>query len=425
MTSQPHPDSYYAATRNHAPDYPALQGDIETDVCVVGGGFTGIATALTLAERGYSVVVLEQNRIGWGASGRNGGQVIGGFSGEALMAQRLGPGAADLIWDIGWRGNAIIAERVQKYAIDCDFKYGYMDVALKPRHLRAFEVYHEQLQRRGFGADVRMVAKHEMRSVLGSDAYIGGLINRRSGHLHPLNLCLGEAAAAARLGVKLFEGCEVLAIEHGPRPAARTAGGRVRASAVVLAGNAYQRLETRRLSGQVFPAGSFIIATEPLSEEQAQEINPLDMAFCDPNHVLDYFRLSADRRLLFGGRCNYSGRVPSSIRASIEPRMHKVFPQLRTTRIDYEWGGSIGIVVNRVPLIGRLHDNVYYSLGYSGHGVNMTHAAGEILADAIGGTLERLDLFERVGHWRIPFGQALSGQLVALGMLYYRLRDWL
>jgi glycine/D-amino acid oxidase-like deaminating enzyme len=175
----------------------------------------------------------------------------------------------------------------------------------------------------------------------------------------------------------------------------------------------------------VFPAGSFIIATEPLSEEQAQEINPLDMAFCDPNYVLDYFRLSADRRLLFGGRCNYSGRVPSSIRASIEPRMHKVFPQLRTTRIDYEWGGSIGIVVNRVPLIGRLRDNVYYSLGYSGHGVNMTHAAGEILADAIGGTLERLDLFERVGHWRIPFGQALGGQLVALGMLYYRLRDWL
>jgi glycine/D-amino acid oxidase-like deaminating enzyme len=300
-----------------------------------------------------------------------------------------------------------------------------MDVAIKPRHLRAFEAYHEELQRRGFGADVRMVAKAEMRSVLGSDAYIGGLINQRSGHLHPLNLCLGEARAAASLGVRLFEGCEVLAIEHGPRPVARTAGGRVKASAVVLAGNAYQHLETRQLSGQVFPAGSFIIATEPLSEQRAREINPLDMAFCDPNYVLDYFRLSADRRLLFGGRCNYSGKVPASIRGSIEPRMHKVFPQLRGTRIDYEWGGTIGIVVNRVPLIGRLRGNVYYSLGYSGHGVNMTHAAGEILADAIGGTLERLDLFERVRHRRIPFGQAMGGQLVALGMLYYRLKDWL
>ena len=149
------------------------------------------------------------------------------------------------------------------------------------------------------------------------------------------------------------------------------------------------------------------------------------MAFCDPNYVLDYFRLSADRRMLFGGRCNYSGRVPASIRASIEPRMHKIFPQLRDVGIDYEWGGNIGIVVNRVPVIGRMHDNVYYSLGYSGHGVNMTHAAGEIVADAIGGTLEKLDLFQRVKHRRMPFGQALGGQMVALGMLYFRLLDLL
>lgn len=423
MTVQPYPDSYYAATRNPDPGYPALTEQIEADVCICGGGFTGVATALSLAERGYSVVVLEQHRIGWGASGRNGGQVIGGFSGEELMAKRLGPEVKDLIWDIGWRGNSIIAERVEKYAIDCDLKYGYMDVALKPRHMRAFEDYYAELTRRGFGDAVRMVAADEMRSVIGSDAYIGGLINQRSGHLHPLNLCLGEARAAAGLGVRLFEGSEVVSIEHGAQPVVTTAGGRVKAATVVLAGNAYQQIETRQLSGQVFPAGSFIIATEPLSEALAREINPLDMAFCDPNYVLDYFRLSADRRLLFGGRCNYSGRVPASIRRSIEPRMHKIFPQLRDTRIDYEWGGNIGIVVNRVPVIGRARDNVYYSLGYSGHGVNMTHAAGEIVAEAIGGTMEKLDLFERVGHWRIPFGQALSGQMVALGMLYYRLLD--
>lgn len=423
MTVQPYPDSYYAATRNPDPGYPALAEQIEADVCICGGGFTGVATALSLAERGYSVVVLEQHLIGWGASGRNGGQVIGGFSGEELMAKRLGPEVKDLIWDIGWRGNSIIAERVEKYAIDCDLKYGYMDVALKSRHMRAFEDYCAELSRRGFGDSIRMVGSHEMRSVIGSDAYIGGLINRRSGHLHPLNLCLGEARAAAGLGVRLFEGSEVVSIEHGAQPVVTTAGGRVKAATVVLAGNAYQQIETRQLSGQVFPAGSFIIATEPLSEDLAREINPLDMAFCDPNYVLDYFRLSADRRLLFGGRCNYSGRVPASIRRSIEPRMHKIFPQLRDTRIDYEWGGNIGIVVNRVPVIGRARDNVYYSLGYSGHGVNMTHAAGEIVAEAIGGTMEKLDLFERVGHRRIPFGQALSGQMVALGMLYYRLLD--
>ena len=420
---QPYPESYYAATRNPDPGYPALAGEIEADVCVCGGGFTGIATALSLAERGYSVVVLEQNRIGWGASGRNGGQVIGGFSGEALMAKRLGQVAADLIWDIGWRGNTLIAERVEKYAIDCDFKYGYMDVALKPRHMHDFEEYHAELLRRGFGDDVRLVQRDGMRSVIGSEAYIGGLINRRSGHLHPLNLCLGEARAAAGLGVRLYEGSQVLAIEHGAQPVVRTSNGRVKAASVVLAGNAYQQLRLGELAGQVFPAGSYIVATEPLSAAEAAELNPLDMAFCDPNHVLDYFRLSADRRMLFGGRCNYSGREPKSIRASIEPRMHRIFPQLRGKRIDYEWGGNIGIVLNRVPLLGRLGGSMYYALGYSGHGVNMTHASGEILADAIAGDTRKLELFERVRHRRIPLGRTLSSQLLAVGMLYYRLLD--
>jgi gamma-glutamylputrescine oxidase len=418
-----HTDSYYAATRNFDSDYPRLRESIAADVCICGGGFTGIATALTLAERGYSVVVLEQNRIGWGASGRNGGQIIGGFSGEELMVKRLGSEVADLVWDIGWRGNTIIEERVARYAIDCDLKRGYMDVALKPRHMRQFERYHQQLQRRGFADSIRMVEQADMRSVLGSDAYIGGLINNRSGHLHPLNLCLGEARAAAGLGVRIFEDSQVLAIEHGQRPRVKTPAGQVSADAVLLAGNAYQQLEMQQLSGLVFPAGSYIVATEPLSRERARELNPLDMAFCDPNHLLDYFRLSADRRLLFGGRCNYSGRVPASIRGSIEPRMRHVFPQLRGVRIDYEWGGKIGIVVNRVPMLGRLRDNVYYALGYSGHGVNMTHATGEIMADAIGGTLEKLDLFERIRHRRIPLSQALGGQMVALGMLYFRLLD--
>jgi glycine/D-amino acid oxidase-like deaminating enzyme len=426
VSRQLYPDSYYAATRNSDYVYPSLQGELEVDVCVCGGGFTGIATAISLVERGYSVAVLEQHRIGWGASGRNGGQFIGGFSGDGEMLRQLGPGAADLLWDIGWRGNAIIAERVAKYGIDCDLKYGYMDVALKPRHMRQFERYHDELLQRGFADSVRMVSCEEMPSVIGSDAYIGGLINRRSGHLHPLNLCLGEARAAREQGVHLFERSEAVGIrETGSRVLVSTGSGRVNAGAVVLAGNAYQQLEVTKLRGQVFPAGSYIIATEPLSEAEAAEINPLDMAFCDPNHVLDYFRLSADRRMLFGGRCNYSGREPKSIRASIEPRMHSIFPQLRDKRVEYEWGGNIGIVPNRVPLLGRLGDKLYYALGYSGHGVNMTHASGEILAEAIAGNTRELELFERVKHPRIPFGKALGSQMLALGMLYYRLLDLL
>ena len=426
MDKAAYPDSYYAATRNCDVVYPSLQGELEVDVCICGGGFTGIATALSLAERGYSVAVLEQHRIGWGASGRNGGQFIGGFSGDGEMLRQLGPGAADLLWDIGWRGNTIIAARVASYGIDCDLKYGYMDVALKPRHMRQFESYHDELLRRGFGNSVRMVSREEMPSVIGSEAYIGGLINTRSGHLHPLNLCLGEARAAAGQGVHIFERSEALGIrETGSRVMVSTGSGQVNAGVAVLAGNAYQQLEARKLRGQVFPAGSYIIATEPLGAAEAAELNPLDMAFCDPNHVLDYFRLSADRRMLFGGRCNYSGREPRSIRASIEPRMQRIFPQLRDKRVEYQWGGNIGIVLNRVPLLGRLGDKLYYALGYSGHGVNMTHASGEILAEAIAGDTRKLELFERVRHPRIPFGKALGSQVLALGMLYYRLLDLL
>jgi len=420
-----HTTSYYAATRNMITGYAPLKGDIEADVCICGAGFTGIATALTLAERGYSVVVLEQNKVGWGASGRNGGQIIGGFEGQDLMRKRLGDEVADTLWEIGYRGNEIIKQRVSKYAIDCDLKWGYMDVAIKPRHLRALEKAHEELQQRNFGENARLLVGDEMQEVTATDAYIGGLINNRNGHLHPLNLCLGEAHAAFELGTKIFENTEVLDIQHGARPVVKTAEGQVTATSVLLAGNAYQHLEMKRLSGLVFPAGSYIIATEPLSEAEVATINPRDMAFCDPNHLVDYFRLSADKRLLFGGRCNYSGRVPSSIKASIQPRMLKVFPQLEGKRIDYEWGGKIGVVVNRAPLIGRLKENVYTAWGYSGHGVNMTHASGEIIADAIGGTMEKIDLFEKIKHRRIPFSQAFGGQMVALGMMYFRLRDLL
>ncbi len=423
--NQSHTRSYYAATVNDHTDYPRLEGEIRADVCVIGGGFSGVSTALTLAERGYSVVLVEQNKIGWGASGRNGGQMIGGITGEEKMLRDLGPDYADMIWDLGYRGHEIIEERVEKYNIQCDLKHGYIDVAYKPRHMRDFEAHYEELQRRGFGDMVRMVPQSEIEETVGSKVYIGGLINNRNGHIHPLNLCIGEARAAEKLGVSIFENSSVTEIVHGDKPLVKTNSGQVVADKVVLTGNAYNRLERKHIKGQVFPAGSYIIATEPLSEEEARQVNPQDMAICDPNSVVDYYRMSADRRLLFGGRCNYSGREPKSIRAWIEPRMLKVYPQLKGKRIDYEWGGNVGIIVNRVPLLGRIKPNVFYAMGYSGHGVNVTHVAGEIMADAVAGTFERLDVFEKISHFKIPLGQRLGSQMVALGMLYHRMKDLL
>ena len=422
---QPHCNSYYAATANESPDYPLLEGANSCDVCVVGGGFTGISAALQLAERGYKVSVLEANRIGWGASGRNGGQLMGGISGEKRLKKIQDKDISDLIWNMRWAGHEIIRQRIEKYAINCDLKFGYMDVATKPRHMRDLQEEYEFLQRMDFPHEVRLAPKEEMEEVLGTKAYTGGLINMANGHLHPLNLCIGEAVAAMRQGAAIFERSPVISIDHGGKPRVRTERGEVKCDFVILAGNAYHSLEARHLSGIVFPAGSFIIATEPLSDKLAHEINPLDLAVCDSNYVVDYFRLSTDKRLLFGGRCNYSGREPRSIEKAIFPRMIKIFPQLRNMKIEYAWGGKIGIVINRIPHIGRLDKNIFYAQGYSGHGVNVTHLAGQVLADAIAGTCERFDVFDKVKHYRIPGSQWFGNQLVALGMIYVRLLDLL
>ena len=422
---QEHAGSYYAATVNEVTDYPVLDGQRSADVCVVGAGFTGVSTALDLAERGYSVALVEANRVGWGASGRNGGHLINGMSGLEKIRKKHGNGIAEMIWDLRWRGNDIIYDRVEKYGIDCDLKSGFVETALKPRQMADLEGYAAMRERHEFPYKYELWDRDKTRSMLGTDAYIGGFACYRDGHLHPLNLCIGEARAAHGLGVQIFEQSPVTGIEHGHRPKVRTATGVVEADSVVLAGNAYSLMEPKHLSNLVFPAGSYIIGTEPLSDEVANEINPQDLSVCDANEIVDYFRLSADKRLLFGGTCNYSGREPASIKSYILPRMHKVYPQLNGVRIDYEWGGKIGVVLNRIPAVGRINDNVYYCQGYSGHGVNATHVMSEIVSDAVTGTMEKFDLFADMKHFRLPGSQWMGNQVIALGMLYYKIKDLL
>jgi glycine/D-amino acid oxidase-like deaminating enzyme len=423
--NQEHTASYYAATAAEQTRYPRLEGRHRADICIVGGGFTGLATALMLAERGYSVILLEANRVGWGASGRNGGQLINGISGLNKVQKKYGDGIADMLWALRWRGNDIVHDWVEKYGIDCDLKSGYVETALKPRHMRDLEDYAGELERRGHPHRWELWDRGTTQEYLGTEAFLGGLASYRDGHLHPLNLCIGEARAATELGVRIFEQSPVTGIRHGARPLVRTDRGEVEADSVVLAGNAYHRLEPKHLTNLVFPAGSFMIATEPLPGAIVERINPLDLAVSDMNNILDYWRLSADKRLLYGGRCNYSGREPTSIRASILPRMLKTYPELKDVRIDFEWGGMIGIVLNRIPALGRINGNVYYCQGYSGHGVNASHIMAEVVADAVGGTLETFDLFARIRHFRIPGTQWVGSQIIALGMLYFRLKDLL
>ena len=417
-----HTSSYYAATVNDHTDYAPLRGAQNADVCVIGAGFTGISTALHLAERGYSVHVVEANKVGWGASGRNGGQMIGGISGEQRMARRYGQDIEKILWEMRWAGHEIIRERVKTYNIQCDLKSGYLDVAIKNRHLREFQADFDTLEKYYFPFEYRMLSSEETQDMIGTSAYIGALMNMGNGHVHPLNLCIGEARAAVSQGATIYEHSPVLRIERNGKPGVITEHGSVSAEFVVIAGNAYHYLE-RKLRGIMFPVNSFITATEPLSDELVSSVNPKDLAVCDPNFVLEYFRLSADKRLLFGGRCNYFGSDPEIIKKNLRPRMLRIYPQFSDIKLDYAWGGTIGVPVNRVPQIGRLSPNVFYAQGYSGHGVNVTHLTGQILADAIAGTFERFDLFAKIKPIVIPGAHTFAKPMVALGMLYYQLKD--
>ncbi len=399
-----------------------MLGEQSADVCVIGAGFTGISTALYLAERGYNVHVVEANRVGWGASGRNGGQMIGGIAGEEYVAKHLGKDVEDVFSELRWAGHDIIRERVQTYGIDCDLKFGYLDVAIKEKHLRDIEADFERLQETSFPYKFRILSKDETQETIGTNVYIGALLNMANGHLHPLNLCVGEARAAVSQGATIYEGSPVINIEKRSRPRVVTQQGAVTADFVILAGNAYHELD-RKLRGIMFPVNSFIIATEPLSEEVVKAINPKDLAVCDPNFVLEYFRLSSDKRMLFGGRFNYFGDDPEVIRKRHRSKLARIYPQLANIGIDYAWGGTIGVPINRVPLLGRLSPNVFYCQGYSGHGVNVTHLAGKILADAVAGTVEQFDMFANVKPFIVPGAHLLRKPMVTLGMLYYQIKD--
>lgn len=419
-----HANSYYAASMNHSTNYPVSKGTISADICIVGGGFTGVATAIELAERGYQVVLLEARKIAWGASGRNGGQMIRGIGHDLeVFRGQIGQEGINAIRDMGLTANQLLTSRIKKYDISCDLTMGYCDLANKTKQLKALQQDYDSLCKAGYGEHVTLLDKTALTTqVVGSNSYIGGMEDKASGHLHPLNLCIEEAKIAASLGVKIFEDSGVIKIDKGEQPTVYTALGQVNAKKVVLAGNAYLGELAAEISAKVLPAGSYIIATEPLTADVYEQLLPNNHAVCDLKIALDYFRLSADKRLLFGGMCNYSGRDPKDIKAALFPKMLKVFPQLAKVKIDYQWGGMIGIGANRLPQIGRIDKNTYFAQAYSGHGVNVTHMAAKLLAEGVSEekTATDFDYFARVKHMNFPGGRHFRSPLLALGMLYHQ-----
>lgn len=418
--------SYYLASSRLPPPYPALRGAMGADVCIVGGGIAGCSAALALAERGYRVMLLEAERIGWGASGRSGGQVIHGLAIEQPDLETLLGGADALaLWRISLEGIALLKRRIAQHQIACDWVDGHMYTAIKPRQWRALQLWQEELAGRcGYGS-TRLIEREELRALLATQRYVGGLYDTNSGHLHPLRYTLGLAQAARAAGVEIHESSRVTG--YGGTAGAlkvTTDSGTVRCSHLLFAGNAWLGATVPALARKLMTIASYIIATEPLGEQRARELIANNAAVCDTNWILDYFRRSSDHRLLFGGRVNYSGINVRAIAPTTARRMLAVFPQLAGTRIDYAWGCLLGITRSRAPHFGRLEPNVYFLQGFSGHGLALAGIGGQLIAEAIAGTAERFDVFARLRHADFP-GGAVRRPLLALAMLWYRLRDLL
>ena len=428
-TPIPHVKSWYAAS-SPGQIYPVLFGETQADVCVIGGGIAGCSAALHLAQEGYQVVLLEGDRIGFGASGRSGGQCLPGVScGPDKLEALIGPELARMAWDLSLEGLYLQQRLIAEHAVDCDWRPGHLQVCCHARHERELKAEMERLQDLYGYTSLEWLPREELRQHVGSDRYVSGLIDRNAGHLHPLKYTQGLAEAATKAGVDIREGSRALArVEQAAqsrRWQVRTALGQVNCETIILAGNATLGAIEPALGQKILGVGTYMIATESLSESLVAELLPTDLAVSDLNWIIDYFRLSADRRLLFGGEVSYTGLFPQRYGPVLQSRLLRVFPQLAGTAITHRWGGWLDITVNRAPHFGELAPGVYFVQGFSGHGLALATLAGKLLAEAVRGTHQRFDVFARIPHRSFPGGSTLRRPALALAMLAFRLRDLL
>ncbi|MDD1149484.1 FAD-binding oxidoreductase [Pseudomonas sp. TNT2022 ID357] len=421
---QTYVNSYYAATRNQTTDYPPLEESVECDVCVIGAGYTGLSSALFLAEAGYSVTVLEAAKVGFGASGRNGGQLVNSYSRDVdVIEERYGEKSAEVLGSMIFEGADIIRQRIQHYDIQCDYRPGGIFAALNNKQLKGLAEQKRNWERLG-NNNLKMLDKAQIDREVGTKNYIGGLLDMQGGHIHPLNLALGEASAIIGLGGKIFEQSAAVEITYGEPNVVRTAKGLVRAKYLLIAGNAYLQQDLDpRVTRKSMPCGSQIVVTEQLPEQLARSLIANNYCVEDCNYLLDYFRLTGDNRLLYGGGVVYGAREPDDIDQLIRPKILKTFPQLKDVKIDYRWTGNFLLTMSRMPQFGRIEKNAYYMQGYSGHGVTCSHLAGKLIAEMIRGDAERFNAFASLPHMPMIGGRTFQAPLTALGAAYYALRD--
>jgi gamma-glutamylputrescine oxidase len=432
--SYPPAPSYYAASVASAAPLSggaeaardALRGDIRVDVAVLGGGIAGCSAALHLAKRGLRVALLEAHFVGYGASGRSGGQAIFGLAAsQKRLVADVGRDDARRLFDLSIEALDLTQALMREYAIDCEYQPNHVHVALKPRQVQELEEWTRELREQYAYPSARMLDRDELQNHVRSDRYLAGLIDPRSGHLHPLKFTQGVARAAQAAGARIYENSEILRYEDGAEVRVHTAQGTVRCANLILCGNAYIGRVAPALARRILGIGTYIIASEPLGEERARSLLPSHAAIADINWILDYFRRSQDHRLLFGGRVSYSSVQPPGLAESMRKRMVRVFPALADVKVAYAWGGYLDITMSRAPNFGRLAPNVYYLQGFSGHGIALTGLAGKLVAEAVAGTAKRFDVFARIPHRDFPGGPLFRRPSLMLAMLYYRLRDLL
>lgn len=426
--TEPPAPSYYAASAGDTAEgvRTALAGESRVDVAVVGGGIAGCSAALHLARRGFKVALLEARFVGFGASGRSGGQTIFGLAvGQKALEAQVGREDARRLFELSVEALDCTQGLIKTYRIDCDYQPNHLHVATKQRHIGELRQWQDELHGEyGYGS-TRLLDRAALAAHVRSDRYLGGILDTRSGHLHPLKYTRGLARAAELQGTRIHEKTPVSHFETGREVTVHTPGGTLRCQHLVLCGNAHLGGTAPALARRILGVGTYIIATDPLGAARAAEILPSNAAVADINWILDYFRLTRDHRLLFGGRVSYSGLQPPHLAESMRRRMVSIFPTLRDVEVAYTWGGDLDITLSRAPDFGRLAPNVFYLQGFSGHGMALTGLAGKLVAEAVSGTAERFDVFARIPHRDFPGGAALRRPTLVLAMLYYRLRDLL
>ncbi len=419
-----YPASYYAATAMPLDPFPAAEGDISCDVCVVGGGFTGLSAALHLAERGYDVVLLDAQRVGFGASGRNGGQVGTGQRRDIdELEDMVGKGPAKALWDLSLESVALVRDLIDQHEMDVTFYPGIVHAAHRARYASEYHAYVDHLEEQYGYTLGRKLNRDELRDLVGSPAYYGGSLDLGGGHIHPLRFVLGLARAAVASGVRIFENSKVTGIQQGSPACVTTDTARIEARYIVLGCNGYLGTLNESVAKHVMPINNFIVATEPLDPSFAKGLIRENYAVADSKFVVNYFRLSDDGRMLFGGSESYGYRFPSDIAAAVRKPMTQIYPQLKGVKIDYAWGGTLGITMNRMPHFARLAGNILSASGYSGHGVAMATLGGKLAAEAISGQAERFDVLANVPTPRFPGGTTLRWPILVAAMMWYSLRD--